>query len=118
MYAVKTCYITKVSKLSNLTNSALPTSLCLTVKNWNSIIKSGSWLGSKGTSGGCRNFPTFTDNPQFIIDLTEDADGDGKCSCLIALMQKHRRKQKKMGVQDLCIGFSLYKVLSFSSLPV
>jgi Ca2+-binding EF-hand superfamily protein len=79
------------------------------VKNWNSIIKPGSWLGGKGTSGGCRNYPSFTDNPQFIIDLTEDADGDGKCSCLIALMQKHRRKQKKMGVQDLCIGFSVYK---------
>jgi Ca2+-binding EF-hand superfamily protein len=79
------------------------------VKNWNSIIKPGSWLGAKGTGGGCRNYPSFTDNPQFIIDLTEDADGDGKCSCLIALMQKHRRKQKKMGVQDLCIGFSVYK---------
>lgn len=79
-----------------------------TVKNWNSIIKSGSWVNN--SAGGCRNYPTFTSNPQFIIELDEDADGDGKCSCLIALMQKHRRKQKKMGLQDLCIGFSLYKV--------
>ena len=78
------------------------------VTNWNSIIKSGSWL--KESAGGCRNYPTFTANPQFIIELLEDSDGDGKCSCLIALMQKHRRKQKKMGLQDLCIGFSLYKV--------
>ncbi|XP_064392675.1 calpain-9-like [Halichondria panicea] len=76
-------------------------------KSWNSVIQSGSWLGPK--AGGCRNFPTFTNNPQFQIYLDEDDDGDGKCSCLIALMQKNRRKQKKMGVQDLCIGFSLYK---------
>lgn len=85
--------------------------LCVTVKNWNSVIKSGTWDAEKGTAGGCRNFPTFVKNPQYVIDLTEDDDGDGKSSCLIALMQKNRRKQKKMGIQDLCIGFSIYKVV-------
>lgn len=80
--------------------------------SWSSIIKSGSWL--KVSAGGCRNYPTFTNNPQFIVDLLEDDDGDGKCSCLVALMQKHRRKQKKMGVQDLCIGFSIYKVTNLT----
>ena len=67
-------------------------------------------MTATNTAGGCRNYPTFVKNPQFVIDLLEDSDGDGKCSCLVALMQKHRRKQKKMGVQDLCIGFSIYKV--------
>ena len=81
-----------------------------TVKSWNSIIINGSWQEENSTAGGCRNFPTFTSNPQYTVDLEEDADGDGKCSVLIALMQKNRRKQKKMGVQDLCIGFSIYKV--------
>lgn len=76
-------------------------------KSWNAVIKSGSW--TKESAGGCRNYPTFVNNPQYIIDLLEDDDGDGKCSCLIALMQKNRRKQKKMGVQELCIGFSVYK---------
>ncbi len=85
--------------------------LAYLVKGWNSVIQSGSWLGPK--AGGCRNFPTFANNPQFQIYLDEDDDGDGKCSCLIALMQKNRRKQKKMGVQDLCIGFSVYKVHGF-----
>lgn len=62
-------------------------------------------------AGGCRNYKdTFASNPQYVIDLQEDADGDGKCSILVALMQKHRRAQKKMGVADLCIGFSIYKV--------
>ena len=78
------------------------------VTNWNSIIINGSWRGD--TAGGCRNFPTFVDNPQYVVDLHEDADGDGKCSVLIALMQKHRRQQKKMGVRDLCIGYAVYKV--------
>lgn len=73
-------------------------------------MKNGSWDTGAGSDGGCRNFPTFTKNPQYTIDLTEDADGNGKSSCLIALMQKNRRKQKKLGVQDLCIGFSIYKV--------
>lgn len=84
--------------------------LLFIVKNWNSLIKNGTWEKAKGTDGGCRNYPTFVKNPQYIIDLTEDDDGDGKSSCLIALMQKNRRKQKKMGVQELCIGFSIYKV--------
>lgn len=84
----------------------------LSVKSWNSIIINGEWSNSKGTAGGCRNYPTFVKNPQYVIDLKEDADGDGKCSVLVALMQKHRRKQRKMGVQDLCIGFSIYKVSS------
>ena len=70
----------------------------------------GSWDVAKGSAGGCRNYPTFAKNPQYVIDLTEDDDGDGKSSCLISLMQKNRRKQKKMGAQDLCIGYSLYKV--------
>ena len=74
------------------------------------MVINGAWDKTRGTDGGCRNYPTFVNNPQYIIDLTEDDDGDGKSSCLIALMQKNRRKQKKMGVQELCIGFSLYKV--------
>jgi hypothetical protein len=85
--------------------------VAITVKNWNALVKNGCWSDVKGTAGGCRNFPTFTNNPQFVIKLDEDDDGDGKCSFIVALMQKNRRKQKKMGVQDLCIGYSIYKVL-------
>ena len=32
-------------------------------------------------------------------------------------MQKHRRKQRKMGLQDLCIGFSVYMVCQLQPLP-
>ena len=84
--------------------------LCSPVKSWNSVIYNGSWDVANNTAGGCRNYPTFVKNPQYVVELSEDDDGDGKCSVLVALMQKHRRKQKKMGVQELCIGFSIYKV--------
>lgn len=80
------------------------------VKSWNASIQSGSWLVANGTAGGCRNNATFTKNPQFVLELKEDDDGDGKCSCTIALMQKNRRKQKKLGIQELCIGLAVYKV--------
>jgi hypothetical protein len=93
----------------HLVHESALVSIC-TAKSWSSIIVSGSWDAAEGTAGGCRNYPTFVKNPQYVIDLLEDDDGDGKCSCLIALMQKNRRKQKKMGVQELCIGFSIYKV--------
>lgn len=73
-------------------------------------MKNGVWDKAVKSAGGCRNFPTFVNNPQHVIELSEDDDGDGKCSFVVALMQKNRRKQKKMGIQDLCIGFSVYKV--------
>ena len=82
------------------------------VANWNSIIINDSW--KEGTAGGCRDYPTFANNPQYVVELHEDADGDGKCSILIALMQKNRKKQRKMGIQDLCIGYAIYKVDTLS----
>eukprot|EP00731_Ephydatia_muelleri_P022871 Em0015g454a len=86
------------------------------VKSWNASIQSGSWLVANGTAGGCRNNATFTKNPQFVLELKEDDDGDGKCSCTIALMQKNRRKQKKLGIQELCIGLAVYKAPEDGSL--
>ena len=83
--------------------------MSITVINWNSTIIHGSW--KEETAGGCQDYPTFTDNPQYVIELQEDADGDGKCSVLIAMMQKIRKQQRKMGVQDLHIGYAIYKVI-------
>ena len=85
--------------------------LTVTVINWNSTIINGSWRGE--TAGGCHDYPTFTDNPQYVIELQEDADGDGKCSVLIAMMQKIRKQQRRMGVQDLHIGYAIYKVTCY-----
>eukprot|EP00117_Sycon_ciliatum_P006188 scpid39378/ scgid9836/ Calpain-B; Calcium-activated neutral proteinase B; Calpain-B catalytic subunit 1; Calpain-B catalytic subunit 2 len=74
---------------------------------------SGAWKGK--SCGGCRNNDSFCDNPQFFFEVDDpddpdDPNDDDKCSVLVALMQKNRREKKHLGVEDLCIGFSLYKL--------
>lgn len=63
-------------------------------------------------------FPaTFWINPQFKIQLEEvddDRDEDGGrepgCSFLLALMQKHRRRERRYGKDMETIGFAVYEV--------
>ncbi|KAL5477346.1 hypothetical protein EMCRGX_G024135 [Ephydatia muelleri] len=76
-------------------------------KIWSVLLnKSGSWLNSNHTAGGCINNPaSFVTNPQFVVELGDSGDGDGKCLCTIALTQKYRRR---MGLKELPIGIMLY----------
>ncbi|KAH0622670.1 hypothetical protein JD844_025172 [Phrynosoma platyrhinos] len=59
---------------------------------------------------------TYWTNPQFKIRLDEADDGhEGSasepcCTVLLGLMQKNRRRQKRMGEGLLSIGYSLYQV--------
>ncbi|NWZ69991.1 CAN8 protein, partial [Acrocephalus arundinaceus] len=59
---------------------------------------------------------TYWTNPQFKIWLDEpDDDHAGSsnepcCTILVGLMQKNRRRQKRMGEGLLSIGYSLYQV--------
>jgi calpain len=58
-------------------------------------------------------FPeTFAFNPQYIIELNhqDEDDDDGKCTVIVALMQKNRRAQRKLGVECLTVGFAIYHV--------
>ena len=51
----------------------------------------------------------------------EDPDDDDEvdnCTIVIGLIQKGRRKQKRVGAQNLTIGFSIYKVRFFSSIII
>lgn len=41
---------------------------------------------------------------------TDDDDEEGKCTLIIALMQKNRRAQRNMGMDVLTIGFAIYHV--------
>lgn len=68
----------------------------------------GQWIANEN-SGGCRNYiETFHLNPQYILELSKSShDVDGKCSVLIALMQKNRRR---LGLQHLAIGFVIYDI--------
>lgn len=81
-------------------------------KRWEMQINQGSWQ-KHVSAGGCRNFPdTFYINPQYLVKL-EDPDDDedvDNCTIVIGLIQKGRRKQKRVGAQNLTIGFSIYRL--------
>lgn len=57
---------------------------------------------------------TFWTNPQFKIKLEEeDDDPDDEevgCSFVVGLMQKNRRRLRRMGEDMLTIGFAIYEV--------
>ncbi|CRK97524.1 CLUMA_CG010913, isoform A [Clunio marinus] len=81
-------------------------------KKWNMNVFEGEWVA--GTSaGGCRNYlDSFHRNPQYVMTLEEpdEDDEDGKCTVVVALMQKNRRSRRNMGIDCLTIGFAVYKV--------
>jgi calpain len=56
---------------------------------------------------------TFASNPQYRITLEDpdDEDEERKCTVIIALMQKNRRAQRKIGAECLTIGFAVYQVI-------
>ncbi|XP_077437547.1 calpain-2 catalytic subunit-like isoform X2 [Vanacampus margaritifer] len=67
------------------------------------------------SAGGCRNFPnTFWTNPQFVIKLDQvdddPYDGEDGCTFIIGLMQKDKRRRRKMGEDMETIGFLMYEL--------
>ncbi|NXG42120.1 CAN8 protein, partial [Psilopogon haemacephalus] len=85
------------------------------VNKWNLTLFNGQWRRGS-TAGGCQNYQaTYWTNPQFKIRLDEpDDDHEGSlnepcCTILVGLMQKNRRRQKKMGEALLSIGYSVYQ---------
>uniref|UniRef100_A0A0K8TLH3 Putative cytosolic ca2+-dependent cysteine protease calpain n=1 Tax=Tabanus bromius TaxID=304241 RepID=A0A0K8TLH3_TABBR len=79
-------------------------------KKWEMSVFEGEWTPGV-TAGGCRNYlETFWHNPQYVITLEDpdEDDDDGKCTVIIALMQKNRRSRKNVGVDCLTIGFAVY----------
>ncbi|XP_068918705.1 calpain-2 catalytic subunit [Petaurus breviceps papuanus] len=98
-------------EICNLTPDTL---ISDTYKKWRLTKMDGTWRRGS-TAGGCRNYPnTFWMNPQFMIKLEEeDEDSDGSepgCTFLVGLIQKHRRRQRKMGEDMHTIGFGIYEV--------
>lgn len=59
---------------------------------------------------------TFWMNPQYLIKLEEEDEDPGDpergCTFLVGLIQKHRRKQRKMGEDMHTIGFAIYEASS------
>ncbi|KAM6997971.1 calpain-2 catalytic subunit-like [Tautogolabrus adspersus] len=83
-------------------------------KKWAESEFEDTWR--RGSSaGGCRNFPnTFWTNPQFVIKLEEvdddPDDGEEGCTFIVGLMQKNRRRMKKMGQDMETVGFAIYEL--------
>ncbi len=53
---------------------------------------------------------TFWHNPQYRVTLEYPDEDDDKCTVIVALMQKNRRSQRRMGMDCLTIGFAIYHV--------
>ncbi|XP_029962117.1 calpain-2 catalytic subunit-like [Salarias fasciatus] len=84
------------------------------IKKWAETEFEESWR--KGVSaGGCRNYPrTFWTNPQFVVKLSEMDDdpdeGEDGCTFIVGVMQKNKRRRRKMGEDMDTIGFAIYEL--------
>lgn len=86
-------------------------------KKWEMSVFEGEWVRGV-TAGGCRNFlETFWHNPQYRITLEYPDEDDDKCTVIVALMQKNRRAQRRMGAECLTIGFAIYHLEYPDRLP-
>uniref|UniRef100_A0A8C2HS98 Calpain-2 catalytic subunit n=1 Tax=Cyprinus carpio TaxID=7962 RepID=A0A8C2HS98_CYPCA len=100
-------------EICNLTPDALSDD---SINKWALSNFDGNWR--KGTTaGGCRNYPnSFWMNPQFLIKLEEQdddpTDNEVGCSFVVGLIQKNRRKMRKVGEDMHTIGFAIYEVSS------
>ena len=79
--------------------------------NWSLNEFEGQWIAGV-SAGGCKDLEKFYRNPQYMIHLKNpDNDRkDGRCSVVVALMQKNRRRQQNIGLKLLTIGFRVYGI--------
>ncbi|XP_043210764.1 calpain-A-like isoform X2 [Amphibalanus amphitrite] len=88
-------------------------------RRWEMSVFEGAWVRG-ATAGGCRNYiNTFAHNPQYRIQLhdVDEDDEERKCTVIIAVMQKNRRAQRRLGLDCLTIGFSIYHLNDPDSAP-
>ena len=64
----------------------------------------------------CGYTDTFWTNPQYCVEVVDpdEGDDDKTGTVIVALMQKERRKKKHEGLDQLTIGYSIYKVTLIS----
>lgn len=80
------------------------------IQRWETSVFEGAWVRGV-TAGGCRNYiDSFHHNPQYCLTLDEadDEDDDDNCTIIVSVMQKNRRAMRKMGKDNLSIGYAIY----------
>ncbi|EPB76575.1 calpain family cysteine protease [Ancylostoma ceylanicum] len=92
----------------------LKVSVCELQKHqWEEHAQDGDWNMAKGTAGGNLSNPdTFAKNPQFgarFIVSEDSVEKDGKCTVIVAVLQKYRREMRPAGKENLEIGFYVYE---------
>ncbi|KAL3120633.1 hypothetical protein niasHT_007925 [Heterodera trifolii] len=103
----------EICSMMDLHTSDVPSRLRSSAQ-WAQFSSDGEWSRQKGTAGGCRNFPTFANNPQFgttisfSISPNNGTEDDGKCTVICAVLQKYRRELRAVGLDELAIGFAVY----------
>uniref|UniRef100_A0A671LX19 Calpain-2 catalytic subunit n=1 Tax=Sinocyclocheilus anshuiensis TaxID=1608454 RepID=A0A671LX19_9TELE len=102
-------------EICNLTPDALSDD---SINKWALSKFDANWRKGS-TAGGCRNYPnSFWMNPQFLIKLEEQdddpTDNEVGCSFVVGLIQKNRRKMRKVGEDMHTIGFAIYEVSSLT----
>ncbi|EGT56151.1 CBN-CLP-7 protein [Caenorhabditis brenneri] len=79
---------------------------------WVEKSEDGEWNSRQGTAGGCQNNDTYCNNPQYgtLFQVPYDSvEQDGKCTVIAAVLQKYRREMRSKNLDNLPIGFSVYR---------
>jgi len=101
-----------VNQGSSVTYATITNSNWL-IDNVYSTVVTCRWMTSdKCWNEICASIATFWTNPQYhvkVVDADPD-DKDGTGSLIIGLMQKDRRKLRREGLNELTIGYAVYKV--------
>lgn len=70
-------------------------------KTWDESVARGEW--SESRAGGCSNFASYLNNPQFIFSVHEDGE------VMLALMQKNKSRHFREGRVNHSIGFQVWE---------
>ncbi|XP_065822160.1 calpain-8-like [Labrus bergylta] len=83
---------------------------------WKSSLHEGRWVAGT-TAGGCiNNQDSFWTNPQYQVRIDgEYSEKHGDENMLVSLMQKPYKRNRRL-VQNLHIGFSVFKVTGHNKL--
>ncbi|GJQ69553.1 hypothetical protein Trydic_g7799, partial [Trypoxylus dichotomus] len=85
---------------------------------WKVSFFEGKWVKNVTAGGGSCFRSTFCNNPQYRITLTEADEGEDECTLIVGLLQKFRRHQKHLGINNLPIACEIYRLDNPDGVPI